>query len=73
MQETQKTCVQSLGWKIPWGSKWQPTPVFLSRKFSGYNLWDHKVFDVATRNYTAQNAKGPRLTRVSRCVDIDMD
>ena len=25
----QETWVQSLGWKIPWRRKWQPTPVFL--------------------------------------------
>ena len=29
IQETKKTQVQSLGWKIPWRGKWQPTPVFL--------------------------------------------
>ena len=29
--------VQSLGWvkKNPWRRKWQPTPVFLPRKFQG--------------------------------------
>ena len=34
--------VQSLGWKIPWRKKWQPTPVFLpgesheQRSLAGY-------------------------------------
>ena len=32
MQETQ---VQSLGQKIPWRRKWQPTPVFLPGEFNG--------------------------------------
>jgi len=32
MQETQ---VQSLGQKIPWRRKWQPTPVFLPGEFHG--------------------------------------
>ena len=27
--------VQSLGWKIPWNRKWQPTPVFLPGEFHG--------------------------------------
>ena len=37
--------------KIPWGRKWQPTPVFLPGKFpgqkglAGYSLWDHKELD----------------------------
>ena len=28
-----KTRVQSLGWKIPWRRKWQPTPVLLAWRF----------------------------------------
>ena len=37
--------------KIPWRRKWQPTPVFLSGKFSGqrnlagHSPWGHKVSD----------------------------
>ena len=37
--------------KIPWGRKWQPTPVFLPGKFHGqrslvdYSLWGHKESD----------------------------
>ena len=37
--------------KIPWGRKWQPTPVFLPREshgqrsLSGYSLWRRKESD----------------------------
>ena len=37
--------------KIPWKSKWQPTPVFLPQEFhrqrslAGYNLWGRKQLD----------------------------
>ena len=31
----QKTCIWSLGQKIPWRRKWQPSPVFLPVKFHG--------------------------------------
>ena len=31
----QETCVRSLGLEDPWRRKWQPTPVFLPRKFHG--------------------------------------
>ena len=39
--------------KIPWSSKWQPTPVFLPGKSSGqkslvgYSPWGHKELDTA--------------------------
>ena len=45
MQETQ---VRSLGQKILWSSKWQPTPAFLpgksycQRSLVGYSPWGHK-------------------------------
>ena len=45
---TQETQVQSLGQKIPWRMKWQPTPVFLpgeshgQRSLVGYSPWGHK-------------------------------
>jgi len=32
---TQETWIQSLVRKMPWRSKWQPTPVFLPREFHG--------------------------------------
>ena len=35
MQETQETQVRSLGGKIPWRRKWQPTLVFLPGKSHG--------------------------------------
>ena len=49
MQETQ---VRSLGWKIPWRRKWQPTPVFLpgelhgQRSFTGYSPWGGRESDM---------------------------
>ena len=47
----QETWVQSLGGKISWRRKWQPTPVFLPRKFYGwrnlvgYSPWGCKESD----------------------------
>ena len=35
MLESQETQVRSLGWKIPWGSAWQPTPVVLPGESQG--------------------------------------
>ena len=52
---TQETQVQSLGWKIPWRRKWQPTPVFLpgelhgQRSLAGYSPWGHKDSDMTER------------------------
>ena len=51
MQEVQEMWVQSLGQKIPWGKKWQPTSVFLPEKFHGQRIlvayipWGHKELD----------------------------
>ena len=48
LQETQDL---SLGWKIFWSRKWQPTPGFLPGKFHGqrsmgdYSPWGHKELD----------------------------
>ena len=39
--------------RFPWRRKWQPTPVFLPRKFhgqrnlAGYSPWGHKESDTA--------------------------
>ena len=44
----QEIRVQSLGGKIPWRRKWQPTPVFLPgeshgwKSLVGYSPWDRK-------------------------------
>ena len=53
MQETQEmTQVWSLGQKIPWKSKWQPSTVFLPDKshgqgsLAGYSPWGHKESDM---------------------------
>ena len=55
MQEMQETWVQSLGWEVPWGRKWQPTPVFLPRKsreqrnLVGYGPWRREELDKTER------------------------
>ena len=47
----QETLVPSLGGKIPWRRKWQPTPVFLpgkshgQRNLAGYSPWGRKELD----------------------------
>ena len=52
MQEMQETRVQSLGGKIPWRRKWQPTPVLLpgkshgQRSLVGYRPWGCKESDI---------------------------
>ena len=46
---------QSLGWKTPWRRKWQPTSVFLPRKYRGQRSlvgcspWGHKEPDTTER------------------------
>ena len=51
MQETQKTRVQSLGWKDPLEKEMISTPVFLpgkshgQRSLAGYSLWGRKDLD----------------------------
>ena len=48
--------------KIPWGRKWQPTPVSLpgkshgQRSMAGYSPWGHKELD------TTQRLNNSRLT-----------
>ena len=48
----QETQIGSLGQKIPWRRKWQPTPVFLpgkchgQRSLEGYSPWGHKESDM---------------------------
>ena len=43
----QETWVQSLGRKIPWRRKWQPTPVFLPGESHGWRSLVGKVHRVA--------------------------
>ena len=51
LHAVQETQVQSLGWKILWRRKWQPTPVFLpgeshgQRSLAGYSPWGRKESD----------------------------
>ena len=43
------------GGKIPWGRKWQPTPVLLpeksygQRSLAGYSPWGHKELDTTEK------------------------
>ena len=67
MQETQEMWVQSLGWKIPWSRKWQPTPIFLPGEshgqgsLAGYSLGGHKETDMTehARTCTLKISGGP--------------
>ena len=51
--------------KIPWGRKWQPTPVFLpgksrgQRSLAGYSSWGHKRVrhDLATEHRYTVNSQ----------------
>ena len=43
----QETQVQSVGQKIPWRRKWQPTPEFLPGKLHGRGAWRATVHGVA--------------------------
>ena len=49
MQEMQEMQVLPLGGKIPWRTKWTPTPVFLpevfhrQRSLTGYSPWGRRV------------------------------
>ena len=55
--------VQSLGWKIPWRRKWQPTPVFLpgkshgQRSLVGYSPWGCSELDNNLATKQQQSAK----------------
>ena len=48
--------------KLPWGRKWQPTPVFLPgkshgrRSLAGYSPWGHKELDM-TETHTLLDIK----------------
>jgi len=60
MQETPETWIWSLGWKIPWRRKWQPTLIFLpeksheNRRLVGYSPKGHKELDMTEWLSTAQ-------------------
>ena len=64
----QETRIQSLGGKIPWRRKWQPTPVFLSGKSSGqrsmvgYSPRGCKESDTAEQEYANKHFKHSTCT-----------
>ena len=63
MQETQEMQVRSLGREDPWKKKWQPTPVFLSKKFygqrglAGYSPWGCRESDMTKQLSTHKTKK----------------
>ena len=60
MQETQ---VQSLGQKIPWRRKWQPTPIFLSEESHGErNLVGYSPQGPKESDMTKQKQHPPKAT-----------
>ena len=54
---------------IPWGRKWQPTPVFLpgkshrQRRLAGYNPWGHKESVTTETTWHTHLACSSRVTR----------
>ena len=67
--KTHKRLLRFAPWvkKILWSRKWQPTPVFLSRKFHGqrslvgYSLWDHKESDTTKHEDNLSNTVHQKL------------
>ena len=51
-----KLCRSVVVWKIPWRRKWQPTPVFLPRKFHGQK---------SLEDYSPQSRKELDITEVT--------
>ena len=57
--------------KIPWGRKWQPTPVFLPGKFhrqrslAGYSPWGHRESDT-----TEQLSRPQEVSRIYPTVRV---
>ena len=57
-----KLCRSVVVWKIPWRRKWQPTPVFLPRKFHRQrNPCGHK------ENTTELLTIGVRMGIITNC------
>jgi len=61
--------------KIPWGRKWQPTPVFFPRKsdrqrnLAGDSPWGHKETGLSTAHtHTFSTSSGPATALNNSCV-----
>ena len=58
--------------KIPWSSKWQPTPVFSPGKFhgqrslAGYSPWSHKGLDTTKHAHTRTHTHTHTHTHIYR-------
>ena len=57
VQETQETCVQSLGWEDPLGQRMATTPVFLPENSRGQRTWR------ATAQRVTESDPAERLSR----------
>ena len=72
MQATQKSWVQSLGQKIPWRMKQQPTLVFLpgkshgERRLVGYSLWGCKESDTTEQLSAHRERRSHMLCNVAK-------
>ena len=67
-----ETWVRSWVGKIPWRSKWQPTPVLLAGKFHGrrslvgYGPWDHKESDITEQLHSCTHSMKLRTSLVAQ-------
>jgi len=67
-----ETWVRSWVGKIPWRSKWQPTPVLLAGKFHGrrslvgYGPWDHKESDMTEQLHSCTHSTKLRTSLVAQ-------
>ena len=74
MQETQKTCVQSLGCEDPWRRKWQPLPVFLpgtlqgQRSLADYSPQCHKESEMTEHTCTQISPTFEMVTKIREAI-----
>ena len=67
MQEIQETGVDPWVRKIPWSRKWQPTPVFLPRKFHGQrSIADYRPWGPIESD-TAKDTCNQNQIKISIC------
>ena len=73
MQETQEVQFDYWVKKIPWRTKWQPTPVFLlgtfhgQRSLTGYNPWCCKELDMIEYVHTYTQSHPNKLESTWLC------
>ena len=64
----QDTRVLSLIGKIPWGRKWQPTPIFQPGKSHGGGVWQATVHEVTGVRYNLATKPPPPPQLFSTCL-----